>query len=54
MAPPLKDRLLKQQPEWNGQMIQLTCGQEIELRSFKKKYIEQLATMYMKRLDFLR
>ena len=23
MAPPLKDRLLKQQPEWNGQMIQL-------------------------------
>ncbi|SDM56415.1 DNA polymerase-3 subunit alpha [Psychrobacillus sp. OK028] len=47
MAPPLKDRLLKQQPEWNGQMIHLTCGQEIELRTFKKKYIEQLSEVYV-------
>ncbi|WP_407691701.1 PolC-type DNA polymerase III [Psychrobacillus psychrotolerans] len=47
MAPPLKDRLLKQQPEWNGQMIHLTCGQEIELRTFKKKYIEQLSDVYV-------
>lgn len=47
MAPPLKDRLLKQQPEWNGQMIHLTCGQEIELRAFKKKYIEQLSDVYV-------
>ena len=44
MAPPLKDRLLKQQPEFNGQMIQLTCAQEIEYRSFKNKYTEQLVT----------
>lgn len=47
MAPPLKERLLKQQPEWNGQMIHLTCGQEIELRTFKKKYIEQLSDVYV-------
>ena len=47
MAPPLKERLLKQQPEWNGQMIHLTCGQEIELRAFKKKYIEQLSDVYV-------
>ncbi|WP_427138561.1 PolC-type DNA polymerase III [Psychrobacillus psychrodurans] len=47
MAPPLKERLLKQQPEWNGQMIHLTCGQEIELRTFKKKYIEQLSNVYV-------
>ena len=47
MAPPLKDRLLKQQPEWNGQMIHLTCGEEIELRTFKRKYIEQLSDVYV-------
>ncbi|MCK1996127.1 PolC-type DNA polymerase III [Psychrobacillus psychrodurans] len=47
MAPPLKERLLKQQPEWNGQMIHLTCGQEIELRTFKKKYIEHLSDVYV-------
>ncbi|WP_277584198.1 PolC-type DNA polymerase III [Psychrobacillus antarcticus] len=47
MAPPLKDRLLKQQPEWNGQMIHLTCGEEIELRTFKRKYIELLSDVYV-------
>ena len=46
MAPPLRDRLMQQQPEFNGQMIQLTCAQEIEYRSFKNKYTEQLATTY--------
>ena len=46
MAPPLRDRLVQQQPEFNGQMIQLTCAQEIEYRSFKNKYTEQLATTY--------
>ena len=40
ISPPLKDCLQKQQPEWNGQMIQLICGHELELRTFKNKYIE--------------
>ncbi len=47
MSPPLRDRLLQQEPEWNGQMIQLTCGQELELLTFKKKYVEQLSSTYM-------
>ncbi|ALC85996.1 DNA polymerase III [Bacillus sp. FJAT-22090] len=47
MAPPLKDCLLQQQPEWNGQMIQLTCGQELELRTLKRKYVDQLAETYV-------
>ncbi|WP_298471198.1 PolC-type DNA polymerase III [uncultured Psychrobacillus sp.] len=46
MAPPLKDCLLGQEPEWNGQMIQLTCGQELQQRTFKKKYIDQIASVY--------
>nr|WP_093263088.1 PolC-type DNA polymerase III [Psychrobacillus sp. OK032] len=46
MSPPLKDCLQKQEPVWNGQMIQLTCGNELELRTFKKKYIEMISSIY--------
>lgn len=46
MAPPLKDRLLNQAPEWNGQKLLLKCSHEHEMMALKSKYSEKLAVAY--------
>lgn len=46
MAPPLRDQLLSQVPEWNGSKLMLCCSHEHEMMALKSKYSEKLATVY--------
>ncbi len=46
MSPPVRDRLSSQLPAWNGQMLVLKCGNELELQTMKGKYGNLLAESY--------
>ncbi|HSI68575.1 MAG TPA: exonuclease domain-containing protein, partial [Planococcus sp. (in: firmicutes)] len=46
MAPPLKDRLLSQSPDWQGNKILLNCCHEHEMMALKSKYSDKLAAVY--------
>ncbi|MEG0448247.1 MAG: PolC-type DNA polymerase III [Lysinibacillus sp.] len=43
MAPTLKNGLISQIPEWNGQKMTLSCMQEMEYMMLKTKYAEKLS-----------
>src|SRR5690606_7304746 len=42
MAPPLRDQLLSQVPEWNGSKLMLCCSHEHEMMALKSKYTDKL------------
>ncbi|WP_281862824.1 PolC-type DNA polymerase III [Planomicrobium okeanokoites] len=46
MAPPLRERLLGQAPQWNGNKMMLNCGHEHEMMALKSKYTDKLANVY--------
>lgn len=46
MAPPLRDQLLSQVPEWSGSKLMLCCSHEHEMMALKSKYTEKLAAVY--------
>lgn len=46
MAPTLKNCLVSQMPNWNGQKITLSCMQEMEFMMLKTKYAEKLSMSY--------
>ncbi|PSL42097.1 DNA polymerase-3 subunit alpha (Gram-positive type) [Planomicrobium soli] len=46
MAPPLRERLLTQAPNWSGSKLLLKCGHEHEMMALKAKYSEKLASAY--------
>ncbi|MDN7241246.1 PolC-type DNA polymerase III [Planococcus sp. N028] len=46
MAPPLRERLLTQNPEWSGSKLILKCGHEHEMMALKSKYSDKLAAVY--------
>nr|WP_316046587.1 hypothetical protein [Planococcus glaciei] len=43
MAPPLRDQLLSQVPEWNGSKLMLCCSHEHEMMALKSKYTDKLS-----------
>ncbi|MDN3449326.1 PolC-type DNA polymerase III [Planococcus sp. APC 3906] len=46
MAPPLREQLIKQAPEWNGQKLMVKCSREHEMMALKSKYSDKLAAAY--------
>lgn len=46
MAPPLRDQLLSQVPEWSGSKLMLCCSHEHEMMALKSKYTEKLVSVY--------
>ncbi|TAA67492.1 PolC-type DNA polymerase III [Planococcus salinarum] len=46
MAPPLRERLLNQAPQWSGNKMLLNCGHEHEMMALKSKYTDKLAAVY--------
>ncbi|MGF9975990.1 PolC-type DNA polymerase III [Viridibacillus arvi] len=46
LSPPLREGLVKQLPEWNGQKMMINCQQELEMMTLKKKYTEIIADAY--------
>src|SRR5690606_31780775 len=46
MAPPLRERLLSQAPQWSGNKMILSCGHEHEMMALKSKYTEKLVQVY--------
>src|SRR5690606_31053241 len=46
MAPPLRERLLTQIPEWSGNKLMLKCSHEHEMMALKSKYSDKLAAVY--------
>ena len=46
MSPPLRNRLIGQQPAFNGQTVLFTCALEIEHRTLKAKYAEKISAVY--------
>ncbi|MFD1030972.1 PolC-type DNA polymerase III [Metaplanococcus flavidus] len=46
MAPPLRERLLNQTPQWSGSKLLLNCGHEHEMMALKSKYTDKLAAVY--------
>lgn len=46
LSPPLREGLVKQLPEWNGQKMMITCQQELEMMTLKKKYTDIIANAY--------
>ena len=46
MAPPLRERLLSQAPDWNGSKLIVDCCHEHEMMALKSKYTEKLSAVY--------
>lgn len=43
ISPPVKERLVNQMPEWNGQKISLICKGDVEFQTMKAKYGDKLS-----------
>lgn len=46
ISPPMRNRLVSQLPEWNGQKIILSCIEELEQMTMKSKYAEKISQGY--------
>ena len=46
MAPPLRQTLSNQQPQWTGNKMKLVCGQQVEYLTCKNKYTDIIAQHY--------